>query len=104
MGYCNPPIVLCGDNKGVFTATSAQNPKTPAEPARTAHVKALREFVDKGLVTALSWVDNRDMVADPLTKGKLKRNPLISLLDKGYWAVMHAAEIWPKKHSKSSQQ
>ena len=102
-GLLQTPIILCGDNKGVFTATSAQNPKTPAEPTLTAHVKALREFVDKGLITALSWVDNRDMVADLLTKGKLKRNPLIALLDKGYWHVVHAAEIWPKKHSRCSQ-
>ena len=103
-GLLQTPIVLCGDNKGVFTATSAQNPKTPAEPTLTAHVKALREFVDKGLITALSWVDNRDMVADLLTEGKLKRNPLIALLDRGYWLVMSAAEIWPKKHSRHSQQ
>ena len=36
------PVYLCGDNKGVFTATTAQNPKTPAEPTLTAHVKSLR--------------------------------------------------------------
>ena len=103
-GLLHNPIVLCGDNKGVFTAASAQNPKTPAEPTLTAHVKAIREFVDKGLIAALAWVDNRDMAADPLTKGKTKRNPLINLLDKGYWFVMHAAEIWPKKHNRPSQQ
>ena len=99
-GLLHTPIVLCGDNKGVFTATSAQNPKTPAEPTLTAHVRALREFVDKGLIAALSWVDNRDMAADQLTKGKLKRTPLINLLDKGYWNVVHPVEIWPKRHSR----
>ena len=41
-GKLQTPIHLCGDNKGVFMAVSAQNPKTPAEPILIAHAKALR--------------------------------------------------------------
>ena len=101
-GRLSLPIYLAGDNKGVYTSVSAENPCAKAEPVLTPHVKALRELIDRGILKIV-WVDNRDMVADLLTKGKLKRNPLIALLDKGYWHVVHAAEIWPKKHSRCSQ-
>ena len=83
-GLLRTPIHLCGDNKGVFTAVSAQNPKTPAEPTLTPHVKALRELVDSNMITVLVWVDNRDMIADPLTKGKTRRNELSDVLDTGH--------------------
>ena len=93
-GKLQAPIHLCGDNKGVFIAVSAQNPKTPAEPILTSHVRAIREFVDRtGHITTLLWVDNRDMIADPLTKGKTIRNTLIDVLDKGVWRIVHPAEF-----------
>ena len=95
-GLLKIPVYLCGDNKGVFTATTAQNPKTPAEPTLTAHVKSLREFLDRGHIRRLIWLDNRDMIADPLTKGKTKRNELITVLDQGYWKIQHPIESWPK--------
>ena len=95
-GLLRIPIYLCGDNKGVFTATTAQNPKTPAEPTLTAHVKSLREFLDRGHIRKLLWLDNRDMVADPLTKGKTKRNELNDVLDQGQWTVSHLPDCWPK--------
>ena len=80
----------------MFTAVTAQNPKTPAEPTLTAHVKALREDLDKCRIDRFIWVDNRDMIADPLTKGKTKRNELNDVLDKGIWNVRHPTEFWPK--------
>ena len=67
---CSPPPQL-------------KNPQTPAEPTLTAHVKSLREFLDRGHIRKLLWLDNRDMVADPLTKGKTKRNELNEVLDHG---------------------
>ena len=63
------PIYLAGDNKGVFTSVSAENPSAKAEPILTPHVKALRELVDRGILRIV-WADNRDMVADHLTEGK----------------------------------
>ena len=99
-GKLQTPIHLCGDNKGVFTAVSAQNPKTPAEPNLTSHVRALRELLDKsGLITTIVWVDNRDMIADPLTKGKTIRNPLIGVIDKGTCNIVHRTECWPTRRS-----
>ena len=87
-------------------AVSAQNPKTPAEPNLTSHVRAIREFVDRtGHITTLVWVDNRDMIADPLTKGKTIRNALIDVLDKGIWKIVHPTEFLaqtPKADSKAA--
>ena len=95
-GQLRTPIHLCGDNKGVYTAAIAQNPKTPSEPTLTPHVKALRDFLDKQMITTIIWVDNRDMVADPLTKGQTKRNALNDTLNKGAWIIQHPTEFWPK--------
>ena len=61
----------------------------------TPHVKALRELIDRGIVR-LVWVDNRDMVADPLTKGKTKRNPLNFTMAQGACIIKEPVDIWPK--------
>ena len=95
-GRLNLPIHLCGDNKGVFTAVCAQNPKAKAEPTLTPHIKALRELLDNRAIVPLVWIDNRDMIADPLTKGKTKRNELNDVLNQAQWIVMHPTESWPK--------
>ena len=96
-GHLSTPIHLCGDNKGVFSAVSAQNPKTTAEPTLTPHVKALREYLDQRAITTIVWVDNRDMIADPLTKGKTRRNEINDVLNKGMWKIIHTTEVWPKQ-------
>ena len=95
-GRLSLPIHLCGDNKGVFTAVCAQNPKANAEPTLTSHIKALRELLDCHAIGTLIWIDNRDMIADPLTKGKTRRNELNDVLNSAYWKVLHCAEHWPK--------
>ena len=100
-GQFKTPIHLCGDNKGVFTAVTAQNPKTPAEPTLTAHVKALREYLDMCHIARYIWLDNRNMLADALTKGKTKRNELVDVLDKGFWNVTFPTEFWPRAVSQS---
>ena len=101
-GLLRTPIHLCGDNKGVFTAVSAQNPKTTAEPTLTPHVKALRELIDSNTITTLVWVDNHDMIANPLTKGKTRRNELNDVLDTGHWIIANPTEHWPKRSSSST--
>ena len=76
--------------------------KTPAEPTLTAHVRALRERLERGLITTIVWCDNRDMIADPLTKGKTKRNELNDVLDRGIWNIAHPTEFWPKKDKQAA--
>eukprot|EP00975_Prorocentrum_lima_P029281 6149441-Prorocentrum_lima.AAC.1 len=62
------PIHLVGDYDGCFKCASKGNPKTSTEPTMTVHVSALRESLQKQCVRELVWCDNRDMIADPLTK------------------------------------
>ena len=101
-GKLQTPIHLCGDNRGAFTAVSAQNPQTPAEPKLISHVRAIREFLDRiGYITTIVWVDNRDMIADPLAKGNAIRIALIDVLDKGIWIIVHPTEFLPKRQQPS---
>ena len=97
-GRLSLPIYLAGDNKGVFTSVSAENPSAKAEPVLTPHVKALRELIDRGILRIV-WVDNRDMVADSLTKGKARRNPLNHTMMQGVWIIKESADIWPEDRS-----
>eukprot|EP00975_Prorocentrum_lima_P068083 12918645-Prorocentrum_lima.AAC.1 len=70
------PIHVVGDNGGVFKCVIDDNPKMNTEPTLRLHVRALREFLDKGSVREILWCDSRDMIADPLTKGKTIMNVL----------------------------
>ena len=101
-GRLSLPIYLAGDNKGVLTSVRSENPSAKAEPVLTPHVKALRELVDRGIIR-LVWVDNRDMVADPLTKGKTKRNSLNFTMSQGAWIINECVDIWPKESSSLSR-
>ena len=67
----------------------------------TPHVKALRELVDRGILRIV-WLDNRDMVADPLTRGKAKRNELNHTMTKGEWIIREQVDIWPNEQRRSS--
>ena len=72
-----------------------QNPKTPAEPVLTPHCRAVSEMLDKSLLSKILWCDNRDMIADPLTKGKTQRNILNKVLATAEWVVEHVMEFFP---------
>ena len=88
--------IILGDNDGVFRAVTAENPRTPTEPALTTHVRAYREMLDTKAIQAVGWIDNRDMVADPMTKGKTQRNIINVLLNSGIYIIKHPAKLWPE--------
>ena len=88
--------MVLGDNDGVWRAVTAENPRTPTEPALTPHVRAYREMLDTKAIQAIGWVDNRDMVADPLTKGKTQRNIINWLLNFGIFNIKHPVKLWPE--------
>ena len=90
------PLVM-GDNDGVFRAVTSENPKAASEPILTPHIRAYREMIDRKQVGGIGWCDNRDMVADPLTKGKTRRNNLNIMLNQGQWIVQNSTMQWPMK-------
>eukprot|EP00975_Prorocentrum_lima_P038877 8166255-Prorocentrum_lima.AAC.1 len=57
-------------------------------------MSALRELLEKQCIREIIWCHNRDMVADPLTKGKTLRHVLNTVLHNGEWAVEHETKKW----------
>ena len=53
-------------------------------------------MLDNKVIKAIGWVDNRGMAADPLTKGKTKRNIINSLLNSGSYIIKNPAKLWPE--------
>ena len=62
----------------------------------TTHVRAYREIIESKQIQAMGWIDNRDMIADPLTKGKTQRNAINAVLNYGEWSVKQPIHIWPE--------
>ena len=73
-GY--PLTAVYVDAKSVYAATIATFIKQPAEKSLLCHLQYLRELRVKNIVSALLWVDTRDMGADGLTKGAASRGAL----------------------------
>ena len=96
--------IVLGDNDGVFRAVTAENPRTPTEPALTQHVRAYREMIDTKQIQAIGWIDNRDMIADPLTKGKTLRNIINSVLNTGVYLIKYPVKLWPEAVTGPRQQ
>ena len=47
------------------------------------HVQALRQFLDDKLLESITWIDNSDILADGLTKGKVKCDAINTSLQPG---------------------
>ena len=92
------PTSLCVDAKSVYAAVTATFIKTPAEKSLLCHVQYLRQQLDRKVLTALMWLDTRDMGADGLTKGAVSREALHELMD-GCMRLRHAYEQWQSKGS-----
>ena len=68
------------DAKSVYESLRASVFRPPVENSLSGHVLWLREMHDKGLLTSIVWTDTRDMYADGLTKGVIKRNALFEAM------------------------
>ena len=67
------------DAMSVLTALEAVNLRQPSEKSFLAHLAWLQDKVKSGTITWLRWVDTRDMYADGLTKGSVRRDRLREL-------------------------
>ena len=91
------PMAMCIDAKSVHAATTATFIKTPAEKSLLTHIQFIRELLDHGVLSALFWIDTRDMYADGLTKGAVDRTQLHALME-GHIEYKHEYLEWkPKK-------
>ena len=89
-------IVLGIDAMSVFAATTATQLKIPAEKGLWSHVQYLRELLDMNVLSALWWIDTRDMHADGLTKGSVDRKALQDFM-RGQCALKHELKEWRPK-------
>ena len=95
-GRFSVPMVLYVDAMSVFAAVTATFIKTPAEKSLLCHVQFLRELLDSGVLTALVWLDTRDMCSDGLTKGAVARDALMKIMD-GSFIMNHECKVWMPK-------
>jgi hypothetical protein len=100
-GYCIP-MVLQIDAMSVFAAITAAYVKAPAEKSLLSHVQFVRELLDTKVLTALHWIDTRDMLADGLTKGSVERDALAAAMA-GWQQFGHEYKAWSAKVLKPTQ-
>ena len=101
-GTFAPDVHLCTDNYGLFSATTKEDPSPGVDASMIYHVKALRYYLDHGMLRSITWTDNRDMLADGLTKGKVKRDAINLALQTGKWIIQHPTETWMPRATQQS--
>jgi hypothetical protein len=101
-GYCIPMTIQI-DAMSVFQAITSTYIKHPAEKGLLSHVQFVRELLDTNVITALLWIDTRDMLADGLTKGSIDRKELQDAMN-GYMKYSHEFKIWSSKLTGTPQQ
>ena len=77
----------------VFAGTTATVLKIPAEKGLWSHVQYLRELLDVGILSALWWIDTRDMHSDGLTKGTVDRQAIQDIMN-GDVRYRHEVKSW----------
>ena len=92
-----PEVHLCTDNYGLFTAVTKEDPSPGVDASMLFHVKALRNYLDTKHLRTITWTDNRDMLADGLTKGRVKRDAINEALLSGKWLLNHEHKTWSAK-------
>jgi len=104
-GQYSIPYSLCIDARSIYDAVAREGEVlTGSDPSLTMHVKSLKEKILSGQISQFIWIDNRDMVADGLTKGKAPRDALL-LFCLGRWPVQHPVLIFSiSKSGKDSSQ
>ena len=89
-------MVIQIDALSVFATITATYIKAPAEKGLLSHVQFVRELLDSHVLSVLSWLDTRDMIADGLTKGSIDRLALHTLMD-GSITYTQEPKCWSSK-------
>jgi hypothetical protein len=89
------------DAKSVYESLKATTFKPPVENSLSGHVLWLREMHDKGLISNIVWTDTRDMYADGLTKGVIKRDALYEVM-KGKVCIRNPVAVCNQRFRKTT--
>ena len=68
----------------------------PADNGMLSHVQYLKELLESRVISALGWIDSRDMVADGATKGSVDRELLHTCMG-GTSVHNHEVKVWRGK-------
>ena len=93
---------LCFDAKSVLTSVDGTGPVKASEKHLTLHLLKLREWLQTRVLEAAWWIDTRDMISDGLTKGKIPREAIDTLVTTGSWTLRHPTTRLPPASSFSS--
>ena len=91
-GY-HMPLALYIDAMSVYAAVTAPFINNPADNGMLSYIQYLRELLDNRILTAISWVDTRDMLADGATKGSIDKSQLHSCMS-GTSTIAHELKLW----------
>ena len=94
-GY-HMPLVVYIDAMSVYAAVTAPFINIPADNGMLSYIQYLREFLDNRILTAISWVDTRDMLADGATKGSIDKSQLHSCMS-GTSTIAHNSNCGRQK-------
>ena len=95
-------IVLCIDAHGLYKAVSRDECSSGTDSSTLYHLHALRALTGRN-IGSLVWIDNRDMIADGLTKGHPPREPIMEVLNTGVWKLKHKREVHTPSKETSQQ-
>ena len=73
-------MVLYLDALSVYASITQTFQKTPADQSVLIHSLYIRQLLTDGVLSALAWVDTRDMHADGLTKGSVDRKGIHDIM------------------------
>ena len=91
------------DNYGLYAAITKEEPSPGSDVSMANHVRAARTYLDNRNITTITWCDNRDMIADGLTKGRPARDAINDVLSTGQWILeTTTCETWASKHAPGS--
>ena len=62
----------CLDARSVYDSVTAEAVRTPADRHLLVHALAVREYLENGALTTLTWLDTLDTLPDGLTKGAVE--------------------------------
>ena len=86
------------DAMNLLTSTQAERSRTPTERLMLCQLLWIRELIENKVLTALHWLDTRDMTADGHTKGNISRGAIITVMQ-GYLEQNHPGQCHRAKGS-----
>ena len=85
------------DAMSVLSALMKEEPKTPTEMTMIIPIQIIKNLVEAGQLSSISWVDTRDMLVDGMTKGSIPREPMLAAFASCLWLVKHASKTYRKR-------